>query len=78
MGNKRDETNDILYEELVCVFDQFLKYHTKILLGYFNAKVGREYIFKPTTGNETLIKLVMIKNLSRVQHSHIATFTNTL
>jgi hypothetical protein len=24
----------------------------KILLGYFNAKVGREDIFKPTTTNE--------------------------
>jgi hypothetical protein len=26
----------------------------KILLGNFNAKVGREHIFKPTTGNESL------------------------
>jgi hypothetical protein len=26
----------------------------KILLGYFNSKVGREDIFKPTTGNENL------------------------
>jgi hypothetical protein len=26
----------------------------KILLGDFNAKVGREDIFKPTTGNESL------------------------
>jgi hypothetical protein len=26
----------------------------KILLGDFNAKVGREDIFKPTTGNENL------------------------
>ena len=26
----------------------------KILLGDFNAKVGRENIFKPTTGNESL------------------------
>jgi len=25
-----------------------------ILLGDFNAKVGRENIFKPTTGNESL------------------------
>jgi hypothetical protein len=28
--------------------------YTKILLGDFNAKVGREDIFKPTIGNETL------------------------
>jgi hypothetical protein len=26
----------------------------KILLGHFNAKVGRENIFKPTIGNESL------------------------
>jgi hypothetical protein len=32
----------------------------KILLGDFNAKVGREDIFKPTIGNEGLKKLVII------------------
>jgi hypothetical protein len=29
----------------------------KILLGDFNAKVGREDIFKPTIGNERLQKI---------------------
>ena len=33
---------------------QFPKYHMKILLGDFNAKVVRENIFKPTTGQESL------------------------
>jgi hypothetical protein len=28
--------------------------HMQILLGDFNAKVGRENIFKPTIGNESL------------------------
>jgi len=28
-------------------------YHMKILLGDFNAEVGRENIFKPTIGNES-------------------------
>jgi len=32
---------------------RFLK-HMKILLGDFNAKVGRENIFKPTIENESL------------------------
>jgi len=35
-------------------FSNFPKYHMKILLGDFNAKVGRENIFKPTIGNESL------------------------
>jgi hypothetical protein len=33
------------------VFYRFPKYNAKIPLGYFNAKVGRENIFKPTIGN---------------------------
>jgi hypothetical protein len=41
-------------KELEQVYDHFPKYHMKILLGDFNAKVGRENIFKPTTGNESL------------------------
>jgi hypothetical protein len=41
-------------EELECVFDKFPKYHTKILLGDFNAEVGREDISKLTIGNEIL------------------------
>jgi hypothetical protein len=36
------------------LFNQFLRYHVKILLGDFNAKVGRENIFKPIIGNESL------------------------
>jgi hypothetical protein len=36
------------------VFDKFPKYKMKILLGDFNAKVGKEDIFKPTIGNESL------------------------
>jgi exonuclease III len=40
------------YEELERVFDEFTKYHTKILLGDFNARVDREDIFKPAIGNE--------------------------
>ena len=36
------------------MFDRFPKYHTKMLLGDFNAIVGRENIFKPTIGQESL------------------------
>jgi len=45
---KRDESKESFYEELEQVFDNFPKYHMKILLGDFNANVGRENIFKPT------------------------------
>jgi hypothetical protein len=45
---------DRFYEELEHVFDELPKYHMKILLGDFIAKVGREDIFKPTIGNESL------------------------
>jgi hypothetical protein len=51
---KSDEAKDSFYEELEQVFDHFLKYHMKVLLGDFNAKVGREDVFKPTIGNDGL------------------------
>jgi endonuclease/exonuclease/phosphatase family metal-dependent hydrolase len=51
---KSDDSKDSLYEELEQVFDHFPKYHMKILLGDFNAKLGREDTFKPMIGNESL------------------------
>ena len=52
---KSDYSKDSFYEEFEQVFFfHFPKYHTKILLGDFNAKVGRENIFKPTIGNDSL------------------------
>jgi hypothetical protein len=39
-----DDIKDSFYEELGRVFDQFPRYNKKILLGDFNAKVGREDI----------------------------------
>jgi hypothetical protein len=36
------------------VFKKIPKYHTKILLEDFNAKVGKEDIFKPTIWNGSL------------------------
>jgi hypothetical protein len=50
---KSDESKDRFYEELEQFFNHFPKYHIKILLKDFNAKVGRENIFKPTIGNES-------------------------
>ena len=52
--DKCDDSKDSFYEELEQVFDHFPMYHMKILLEDFNTKVGRENIFKPTIGNESL------------------------
>jgi hypothetical protein len=52
--DKTDDVKDSFYKELEHVFDKFPKYLMKILLRDFNAKVGREDIFKPTIGNESL------------------------
>jgi hypothetical protein len=52
--DKSDDSKNNFYEELEQVFDHFPRYHLKILLRDFNAKVGRENVFKPTIGNESL------------------------
>jgi len=51
---KSDYSKDCFYKELEQVFYHFPKYRMKFLLGEFNAKVGRDDIFKPTNGNESL------------------------
>jgi hypothetical protein len=49
---------DSFYEELERIFDKFPKYRMEILLGDFNAKVGREDIFKKTAiGNDGLYEI---------------------
>jgi hypothetical protein len=52
--DKTDDMKDSFYKELECVYSNFFKFHLKILLGDFSAKVGREDVFKPTIGNESL------------------------
>jgi hypothetical protein len=66
---------DRFYTELEHVFDKFPKYHMKILLGDFNAKVGREDIFKPTTGNDSLHE---ISNDNTVRVANFATLKNLI
>jgi hypothetical protein len=52
--DKDDVIRVSFYEELEQVFDQFPRYHRKILLGDFDAKVGRDDIFKLIIGSERL------------------------
>jgi hypothetical protein len=81
--DKSDNTKDSFYGELVHAFN-----HMKILFRDFNAKVGREYIFKPTIRNESLheinnhnkvrvVNFATSRNMSRVQCINTATFITT-
>ena len=51
---KRDYKKESMYEELEQVLDLFHRYHMKILLGNFNAKLEKRGFFKTTAGNESL------------------------
>jgi hypothetical protein len=66
---------DSFYEELERVFNKFRKYHMKIWLGDFSAKIGKEDIFKPTIGNGNLHK---ITNDSGVRVVNFATSKNLI
>jgi hypothetical protein len=52
--DKDDDIKGSFYEVLKQVFDQFPRYHMKILIRDFNKEVGREDIFKPIIGNESV------------------------
>jgi hypothetical protein len=66
---------DSFYDELERVFDIFQKYHMKILLGDFSAKVSQEDILKPTIGNDSLHK---ISNDNGVRVVNFATSKNLI
>jgi hypothetical protein len=61
--DKSDYKRDDFSGKLECVENQFPKYHTKILFRNFNAKVGRQIIYKPTVEMRTYMKLVTIMKL---------------
>jgi hypothetical protein len=73
--DKDDVIKDSPYKELEEVFHQFPSYHMKILLGDFNAKVGREDIFKSIIGNESLHEAT---NDHRVREVTFATSKNLI
>jgi hypothetical protein len=73
--DKNDVIKDSFYKELDQVFDQFPRYHMNILMGDFNAKVGREDIFKPVISNEILHEA---SNDNRVRVVNFATSKNLI
>ena len=58
--DKSDDSKDSFYEELEQVFDHFPKYHLKILLRNFSAKVRKENIFNRQFGIRFYIRIAMI------------------
>jgi hypothetical protein len=74
--DKIDDVKEMFYEEPEYVFSKFLKYHMKILLGDFNAKVGSKDISNQQLGMIVYIKLVMILVESMMfPHHNIHIFT---
>ena len=61
--DKNDDSKDSFCEEPEQVFDHFPEYHMKILLGDFNAKLGREGFLNRQFGMRVYIRIVMIKVL---------------
>jgi hypothetical protein len=61
--DKTDDVRDSFYEELKRVFDKFLKYHMKFLLGNFNANAGREDFLNRKFGMKDYTTLVMTMEL---------------
>jgi hypothetical protein len=51
---RSDAAVDSIRVKLELVFGHLRKYHVKILLGDFNARLGREDIFKQTSGKGCL------------------------
>jgi len=51
---KSADSKGSCHELLQQVFENFVKYHKKILLRDFNVNNGRDDIFKPTIGNGSL------------------------
>jgi hypothetical protein len=61
---KSDFSKDSFCEELEQVFYyHFPKHHMKIVLEDYNPKLGREYIFLPTIGNEILHQFINDKEV---------------
>jgi hypothetical protein len=70
-----DDAKGSFYERLEHVFDKFPPSHMNILLGDFNAKVGREDILKQKIGNESLHE---ISNDNGVGVVNFATYTHLI
>lgn len=51
---KEEEEKNIFYEDLERTFDSLPKNCIKVIVGDFNAQIGKEATFRPTIGHESL------------------------
>ena len=70
---KEDDIKNEFYDEFERVYDSFPSDSMKIILGDFNAKIGKETVFKSTIGMESLHensndKGVRLINFARSKH----------
>jgi hydroxypyruvate isomerase len=64
--DKTDDVKDSFYEKLERVYDKFPKYHMKILLEDFNAKVFKKTFLNRQLRMKVCTKLVMIMEFCHI------------
>jgi len=52
--DKNDDIKTAFYDELEMLYDSLPNTKPKIVIGDFNAKIGKETIFRPTIGKKSL------------------------
>lgn len=53
-GDKSEEIKNEFYDNLHMLCDSLPADEPKIMIEYFNTKIGRETMYKPTIGSESL------------------------
>lgn len=52
--DKHDDIKTVFYDELEILYDSLPNWKPKIVIGDFNAKIGKETMYRPTIGKESL------------------------
>ena len=73
-GDTEDEIVDEFYETLQSVCDEIAKHDAIITLGDFNAKLGKEQLYKDVIGRHSLYEVTNNNGLRLVQYATINNF----